>query len=55
MEIQSKNGEMAYTVDGDLYRTHEPMKISLGPPIVFVKPAAALIVRPRGDTMDGQR
>ena len=55
MQIQSKNGEMAYTVDGDLYRTHEPMSISLGPPIVFVKPPGALIVRPRGDTMDGQR
>lgn len=55
MEIQSKNGEMAYTVDGDLYRTHEPMTIGLGPPIVFLKPPSALIVRPRGDTMDGQR
>jgi hypothetical protein len=55
MHIESKNGEMAYTVDGDLYRTHEPMTITLGPPIVFLKPPSALIVRPRGDTMDGQR
>jgi len=55
MEIQSKNGEMAYTVDGDLYRTREPMTIGLGPPIVFLKPPSALIVRPRGDTMVSQR
>ena len=55
MNIHSKNGAMAYTIDGDLYRTHAPVEISLGPPIVFVKPSTALIVRPRGDTMDGQR
>ena len=38
MDIQSKNGSMAYTIDGDLYRTHEPVAISLGPPIDFLKP-----------------
>jgi diacylglycerol kinase family enzyme len=55
MDIQAKNGTMSYTIDGDLYRTHQPVAISLGPPIVFLKPPSALIVRPRGDTMDGQR
>lgn len=55
MNVQSKNGAMAYTIDGDLYKTHEPVAISLGPPILFLKPPSALIVRPRGDTMDGQR
>ena len=55
MEVQSKNGAMAYTIDGDLYRTHEPVSISLGPPVVLLKPPSALIVRPRGDTMGGQR
>ena len=55
MDIQPKNGSMAYTIDGDLYRTHEPVAISLGPHIDFLKPPSALIVRPRGDTMVGQR
>ena len=54
MNVQSKNGSMAYTIDGDLYRTQDPVAISLGPPIVFLKPPSALIVRPRGDTMGGQ-
>ena len=54
MDVHSKNGSMAYTIDGDLYRTQEPVAISLGPPIVFLKPPSALIVRPRGDTMGGQ-
>ena len=55
MDVHSTNGSMAYTIDGDLYRTQEPVAISLGPPIVFLKPPSALIVRPRGDTMGGQR
>jgi diacylglycerol kinase (ATP) len=55
MDIQPKNGGMAYTIDGDLYRTHESVAISLGPHIDFLKPPSALIVRPRGDTMVGQR
>jgi len=55
MHVQSKNGAMAYTIDGDLYRTHEPIAISLGPHIDFLKPPSALIVRPRGDTMGGQQ
>jgi diacylglycerol kinase family enzyme len=55
MNVHSTNGSMAYTIDGDLYRTQEPVAISLGPPIVFLKPSSALIVRPRGDTMGGQR
>ena len=55
MHIQSKNGSMAYTIDGDLYRTDEPVAISLGPHIDFLKPPSALIVRPRGNTMGAQR
>jgi diacylglycerol kinase family enzyme len=55
MDVKSKNGAMAYTIDGDLYRTHEPVAISLGPPILFLKPPSALIVRPRGDTMGAQQ
>ena len=55
MDVKSRNGAMAYTIDGDLYRTHEPIAISLGPPIVFLKPPSALIVRPRGDTMGAQQ
>jgi diacylglycerol kinase family enzyme len=55
MHVQSKNGAFAYTIDGDLYRTQEPLDISLGPSIDFLKPPSALIVRPRGDTMAPQR
>jgi diacylglycerol kinase (ATP) len=55
IDIQPKDGAMAYTIDGDLYRTHEPVAITLGPPILFLKPPSALIVRPAGDTMVGQR
>jgi hypothetical protein len=52
MEIVPRDGAgMTYTIDGDLYRTDEPLSISLGPSISIVKPAAALIVRERGDTM----
>ena len=46
---------MSYTIDGDLYRTQAPLSISLGPPIAFVKPPSALIVRGRGDTMVATR
>jgi hypothetical protein len=55
MHVQSKNGAIAYTIDGDLYRTEDPVAISLGPHIDFLRPPSALIVRPRGDTMDAQR
>jgi diacylglycerol kinase family enzyme len=55
MHVQSKNGAFAYTIDGDLYRTQDPLDISIGPPIDFLRPPSALIVRPRGDTMVGQR
>jgi hypothetical protein len=52
MEIVPRDGAgMTYTIDGDLYRTEEPLSISMGPSITIVKPAAALIVRERGDTM----
>jgi diacylglycerol kinase family enzyme len=51
LEIVPTAGSMAYTIDGDLYRGDGPLSISVGPPIVFVKPASALIVSPRKDTM----
>jgi hypothetical protein len=55
MEVAPHDGAgMAYTVDGDLYRSEGALSISVGPPIRFVKPAAALIVRERGDTMGGE-
>jgi diacylglycerol kinase family enzyme len=55
MEVHPTNGAgMTYTIDGDLYRTEQPLSISMGPPIDFIKPAAALIVRERGDTMEGR-
>jgi diacylglycerol kinase family enzyme len=52
MEIVPRDGAgMTYTIDGDLYRTDAALSISMGPSISIVKPAAALIVRERGDTM----
>jgi len=30
--------EMSYTIDGDLYKTAELLRITLGPPIAFVRP-----------------
>jgi diacylglycerol kinase family enzyme len=51
----SGDGSMAYTIDGDLYRGEGPLGISVGPHITFVKPASALIVSPRKDTMDKLR
>lgn len=53
LRITPKDGSMAYTIDGDLYRCEGPLAISLGPSILFVRPAAALIVAPRSDTMVG--
>jgi len=49
------NGSMAYTIDGDLYRGEGALCISVGPTITFVKPASALIVSPRKDTMEQLR
>jgi diacylglycerol kinase (ATP) len=55
LEIIPKNGGgMAYTIDGDLYRSTGSVSVSIGPPIAFVKPAGALIVANRGDTMRDQ-
>jgi diacylglycerol kinase family enzyme len=56
MEVAPRDGgEMSYTIDGDLYRGTGPIAISVGPPIAFVKPSAALIVPERGDTMERNR
>ena len=38
MDVHSKDGSMAYTIDGDLYRTQDPGAISIGPPVAFVRP-----------------
>ncbi len=52
LRIVPKDGAMAYTIDGDLYRAEGSLSISLGPPILFVRPAGALIVAARSDTME---
>jgi diacylglycerol kinase family enzyme len=31
------SSDMSYTIDGDLYRTPGPLRITVGPPVVFVK------------------
>jgi diacylglycerol kinase family enzyme len=51
LEVVPTAGSMAYTIDGDLYRGEGPLSISVGPAITFIKPASALIVSPRKDTM----
>jgi diacylglycerol kinase (ATP) len=51
LRITPKEGTMSYTIDGDLYRNEGPLVISMGPPLLFVRPAGALIVAPRSDTM----
>ena len=51
LRVIPKDGTMAYTIDGDLYHTEGPLDISIGPAIHFVRPAGALIVAPRSDTM----
>jgi diacylglycerol kinase family enzyme len=51
LRVVPKDGAMAYTIDGDLYRAEGPLDISIGPPIQFVRPSGALIVAPRSDTM----
>jgi diacylglycerol kinase (ATP) len=53
LRVTPKGGTMSYTIDGDLYRAEGPLAISIGPPILFVRPAGALIVAPRSDTMAG--
>ncbi len=51
LRITPKDGSMSYTIDGDLYRGEGTLTISMGPPILFVRPAGALIVGSRSDTM----
>jgi diacylglycerol kinase family enzyme len=54
-------GEMSYTIDGDLYRSVGPLRITLGPHIAFVKPpfvetrSTRLIAPPEKDTMESAR
>jgi diacylglycerol kinase (ATP) len=51
LRIVPRDSAMTYTIDGDIYRSEGPLDIAIGPPIHFVRPAAALIVAPRRDTM----
>jgi hypothetical protein len=51
LDVSSKASRMTYTIDGDLYHTSEPIHVSVGPAIDFVKPERGLIVRRGGDTM----
>jgi diacylglycerol kinase family enzyme len=49
------SGDMSYTIDGDLYTTSEPVRITVGPPVWFVqvdasRPTAQLMTAgPEGD------
>ena len=38
MRIDPRGKESVYTIDGDLYRTREPLDISVGPSVRFYKP-----------------
>jgi diacylglycerol kinase family enzyme len=58
----NREGEMSYTIDGDLYRAPASgtLRVSVGPRIQFVRPrnrarAAALLSAPAGDTMVAAR
>ncbi|MEA2697885.1 MAG: hypothetical protein QOI66_2156 [Myxococcales bacterium] len=51
LDVSSKAPQMTYTIDGDLYHTSEPIHVSVGPAIDFVKPERGLIARRGGDTM----
>lgn len=53
LRVVPKDGTMAYTIDGDIYRADGPLDIAIGPAIRFVRPSGALIVAPRSDTMVG--
>jgi diacylglycerol kinase (ATP) len=54
LDIEPVEDVMAYTIDGDLYRKDRasgPLRITVGPPINFVKPQRGLIRVGRNDTM----
>jgi len=54
MNIEPADGTMAYTIDGDLYRTEKgrSLRISIGPVLELVKPpGGGLIPLPKNDTM----
>jgi diacylglycerol kinase family enzyme len=51
LDIEPAEKVMAYTMDGDLYRTSGPLRISVGPAIDFIKPQTGLITVPRNDTI----
>jgi diacylglycerol kinase family enzyme len=38
LEIVPADGECPYTIDGDLYRLHEPLRVAIGPRVEFVDP-----------------
>lgn len=52
LEIVPGEGVMAYTIDGDLYRTTETMNITVGPAVNLVRPErGSLISLPGNDTI----
>jgi diacylglycerol kinase (ATP) len=52
LEIESSEGTMAYTIDGDLYRTNAPLRITVGPPVDLIKPAGHLLKIRGRDTIE---
>jgi diacylglycerol kinase (ATP) len=48
LEIEPGEGVMAYTIDGDLYRTGETLRITVGPVIDLVKPRERSLIRLAG-------
>jgi hypothetical protein len=55
VEASPPGCEMSYTIDGDLYQCKGPLRITLGPQILLVKPVRALIAYRNGDTMKAGR
>lgn len=43
LEIDPRGAPMSYTIDGDLYRANGPLRVTVGPPIHFIKPQRGLI------------
>jgi hypothetical protein len=47
LEIVPADGECPYTIDGDLYRMHEPLRVAIGPRVEFVDPRGGARTRKR--------
>jgi diacylglycerol kinase (ATP) len=58
LDVTSKAPQMSYTIDGDLYRTSEPIQVTVGPiinfirPPDFIKPPRGLIAPASSDTIN---